>query len=305
MAHSPAELRTGELAHILAQGTTDMLHQHNRSSVKTLVIFGSGLAYVLSIVMMEALVGFALSDIATTPVMQALVGIGILGTFISACLIPLALHYWLAPGTQFKIGIGFWLIDIAVLALNATTSYQLIKQYPLSSFFAMWQLAIPFVGPALTILGWGVVYLADDGQKDRHADRLLETTKRDLIREAEFARASAEHEFAMKQIEQVKQTLMLAINSADVSQVAERGAYNSAMNITRQLVGLPVNNQPVLPQQQQPTQQPPAQPTDFYVPITFQRPAEPTAPVPATPATDATQRLEYAQTATNGYHPNP
>ena len=70
-----------------------MLEQHNRQSIKSLIIFGSGLAYVLSIVMMEVLVGFALGDISESPLMQALVGIGILGTFISACLIPLALHY--------------------------------------------------------------------------------------------------------------------------------------------------------------------------------------------------------------------
>lgn len=218
-----------------------MLEQHNRQSIKSLIIFGSGLAYVLSIVMMEVLVGFALGDISESPLMQALVGIGILGTFISACLIPLALHYWLAPGTQFIVGILFWLVDVVVLAINATTSYQLIKQFELSSFFTMWQLAIPFIGPAITIIGWGLVYLADDGQKDRQSDRLLETSKRALMREAEYARVSAEHEFAMKQIAQVKQSLMMALQASDIAKVAEQGAYNSALQITRQIVGLPLN----------------------------------------------------------------
>jgi len=133
------------------------------------------------------------------------------------------------------------LIDVVVLAINATTSYQLIKQLELSSFFTMWQLAIPFIGPAITIIGWGLVYLADDGQKDRQSDRLLETSKRALMREAEYARVSAEHEFAMKQIAQVKQSLMMALQASDIAKVAEQGAYNSALTITRQIVGLPID----------------------------------------------------------------
>ncbi len=252
-----------------------MLEQHNRRSVKGLVIFGSGLAYVLSIVMMEALVGFALTDLATSPLMQALIGVGILGTFISACLIPLAMHYWLSPGTQYKIGIGFWLIDLAVLALNAATAYQLIKSMALSDFWMMWQLALPFVGPSVCILGWGIIYLADDSQKDRHADRLLETTKNDMRRRVEAARANAEHAFSMSQIEQVDNNLRLAIQSPEIAALAQRGAYNSALQLTQQIVGMPLQTQqtPALPA--------PAPAPGVPAPVPAAPPAPVNLPVPA------------------------
>lgn len=217
-----------------------MIEQIKAQSVKSLVIFFSGVAYVLSIVMMEVLVGVALGAITDNPLLKGLIVVGILGTLLSACLIPLALHYWLSPGIQFIVGIIFWLVDVAVLAMNASTGYQLMKGITLDDVFTTWQLMIPFVGPALTILGWGTVYLTDDTQKDSHAERLLETSKRDLMRKADLARAKAEHDYAMKQIEQVKQSLMLALQSNDIAQLAERGAYNSALNITRQIVGMPV-----------------------------------------------------------------
>lgn len=222
-----------------------MLDQHNQKSARGLIVFGSGVAYVLSIVMMEALVGMALGDLASSPITQALIGVGILGTFISACLIPLAMHYWLAPGNQYRVGIFFWLADLAVLALNAATAYQLIKSMTLDGFFAMWQLALPFIGPAVCILGWGIVYLLDESQKDRHADRLLQTSKNEMQRVAAMTRANAEHGFSMAQIAQVEQSLTLALQSPHIAALAQQGANEAALRLTRQITGMPIGVAPV------------------------------------------------------------
>jgi hypothetical protein len=58
-------------------------------------------------------------------IMRALAMAGAVMTAVSALTLPIALHWWFAPGLQFLWGIGFWVLDILALVLNAILAYQI------------------------------------------------------------------------------------------------------------------------------------------------------------------------------------
>jgi len=124
-------------------------------------------------------------DIMFITVMHNAFPVGIMGTLatagaimtaVSAITLPLALHYWFAPGLQFVWGIIFWLLDVVALSLNAMLAYAVATGI-LDSTLTQWQVISPAT-PLLAVVGWGLVFLLDPENKLRHAQAELEA---DLI----------------------------------------------------------------------------------------------------------------------------
>lgn len=100
-------------------------------------------------------------------VMRALAMAGAVMTAVSALTLPLALHWWFAPGLQFLWGIAFWVLDILALGLNAILAYELAIGR-VDPMLATWQMLSPAT-PLLAVIGWGISFLLDPSQKERHA----------------------------------------------------------------------------------------------------------------------------------------
>jgi len=100
-------------------------------------------------------------------IMRALAMAGAVMTAVSALTLPIALHWWFAPGLQFLWGIGFWVLDILALGLNAILAYQ-IAMGSLDPMMYTWQMLSPAT-PMLAVIGWGLVFLLDPSHKERAA----------------------------------------------------------------------------------------------------------------------------------------
>lgn len=99
--------------------------------------------------------------------MRALAMAGAVMTAVSALTLPIALHWWFAPGLQFLWGIAFWVLDIAALGLNAILAYQVAGGH-VADGLGVWQTLSPAT-PLLAVIGWGIAFLLDPSQKERHA----------------------------------------------------------------------------------------------------------------------------------------
>jgi hypothetical protein len=100
-------------------------------------------------------------------IMRALAMAGAVMTAISAVTLPVALHWWFSPGLQFLWGIAFWVLDILALGLNAMLAYQVASGH-LDATLATWQMFSPAT-PLLAVIGWGIAFLLDPSQQERHA----------------------------------------------------------------------------------------------------------------------------------------
>lgn len=126
-------------------------------------------------------------DIMFISVMQATFPSGFLGTLAiigavmtaaSAITLPLALHFWFAPGLQFLWGIAFWMIDIVALASNSILAYS-IAVGAIDPVIELWQSLSPAT-PLLAVVGWGLAFLLDPSHRLRHAQSELETDLVDI-----------------------------------------------------------------------------------------------------------------------------
>ncbi len=114
-------------------------------------------------------------------VLRALAMAGAVMTAASALTLPLALHWWFAPGLQFLWGIVFWVLDILALGLNAILAYQIAEGH-VDPLLATWQTFSPAT-PLLAVIGWGLAFLLDPSQKARHARAEMEADQIDTYAE--------------------------------------------------------------------------------------------------------------------------
>jgi hypothetical protein len=152
--------------------------------------------------------------------LEAMAIFGAVTTAVSAIVLPLALHFWFAPGEQFWAGIIFWLVDVAALALNSILAYQLALEIPLDDLLATWYDLSPAT-PLLAVIGWGTIFLLDPSQKLRHAVAEIEAN----------------------QIDAYKNHLTAANNSDDVYAILSEGARADAKRFSEQLTGRRMSGQ--------------------------------------------------------------
>lgn len=146
----------------------------NNKALKALSVGIAALVYVLAIGYGDVMFITVMQDAFPTGILGGLAIAGAIATAISAIILPLALHFWFSPGLQFIAGIIFWLVDVAVLALNSMLAYAVATG---SGMLATWGEFAPAT-PLLAVLGWGIMFLLDPSHKLRHAQMELES---DLI----------------------------------------------------------------------------------------------------------------------------
>ena len=161
----------------------------NMGAFKILALVGAALAYsgavIYGDIMFLQTVHVAFP---TSGIFGSLAIAGALVTALSALVLPVALHWWLAPGLQFVWGIIFWALDIAALALNSILAFQAASGGVLDPFIETWRAWSPAT-PMLAVVGWGLVFLLDPSHKERHARAELEADQIDAY--AERLRAAA------------------------------------------------------------------------------------------------------------------
>jgi len=148
------------------------METQNNKAIKFLAIFLAALTYCGAVIYGDVMFISVMHGAFPDGIMGTLATAGAVMTAISAITLPLALHWWFSPGKQFVWGIIFWLLDIAVLSLNAILAYQLSTSQP-DSLLISWQMFTPAT-PLFAVFGWGLAFMLDPSHSLRHAQAELE-----------------------------------------------------------------------------------------------------------------------------------
>lgn len=187
----------------------------NKQGMKTLSLALAAATYAGAVLYGDIMFLQVMSDVFPSGILGALAMGGALMTAVSALTLPLALHFWLAPGLQFIAGVIFWAFDVAILALNSILAYAVAAGGPIDPNLALWADFAP-ASPLVAVIGWGLIFLLDPSHKLRHAQAELESDLIDI------------------HAEQLRQ----AARSEDVYKMLTAGAVNNAAEMVGALTHL-------------------------------------------------------------------
>lgn len=148
------------------------MNDRKAKGIRLIAIALAALTYALGVIYGDIMFLSVVSHAFPTGFLAGLAVAGAVATMISALVLPVALHYWFAPGPQFYVGIIFWVADILVLALNSILAYG-IATGSTDAWLSMWQQVSPAT-PLLAVLGWGLIFLTDSSHELRHTQIGLE-----------------------------------------------------------------------------------------------------------------------------------
>lgn len=152
----------------------------NGEGLKLFAIAGAALTYAGAVIYGDIMFLQVVSK--TFPgsgVLQALAYAGAIVTAVSALILPIALHWWFSPGSQFIWGLIFWGLDIFALGANSILAFE-IATGGKDSFIEVWQVMSPAT-PLLAVVGWGIAFLLDPSHKLRHAVSDMRAEQIDIL----------------------------------------------------------------------------------------------------------------------------
>lgn len=177
----------------------------------SLIIYLAGLIYagVRSYSLFSATVDSSLLPLAV---------LGIVALELTAVGLPLAIHFWTAPGAQRLAALGFYVLDLGLIVGNSVLDAAHHSGTLLPGFLSAYGVyAVPAL-PVVCMVGWALLWALDPSSREH-----------DMIASVR----TATHEALMAQIQK-------AAESVDISQAVETAAGEAA----RALVGETLGNAP-------------------------------------------------------------
>jgi hypothetical protein len=155
------------------------MQSRTEKALKQLAVAMAALTYAGAVIYGDVMFLQVMNHVFPTDgVLRVLAMAGTVMTAASAIALPVAMHWWFAPGLQTVWGVLFWLLDIAVLGLNSILAYQVMNGLPTTA----WQILSPAT-PILAVVGWGVAFLLDPSQQRRHAIAEMQAAQIEIFAE--------------------------------------------------------------------------------------------------------------------------
>jgi len=126
----------------------------------SLLVYLAGLAYagVRSYTLFAATIDASLLPLAV---------LGIVALEVSAVALPLAIHFWTQPGAQRFAAMGFYLVDLALIAANAILDAAHHSATVLPDFLTAYGVYIVPALPLFCMAGWSLVWMLDPASRER------------------------------------------------------------------------------------------------------------------------------------------
>lgn len=195
----------------------DLMSESKRRAFKGLAIF-VGIAVYAGMLLYAGVHNYSLF---TRGLREDLVIFALLGLFtleLSAIGLPLAIHFWTAPGVHRIAALAFYLTDLTLLGGNAVLDFHLNAGLPMPPWMRLY---LDFVAPATPLLVglmWSVLFILDPANRLRDMEMELAAAAR-----AALATRIAE-----------------AAKAADVNQIVESAAQAMARDLVARAVGRPL-----------------------------------------------------------------
>ncbi|WP_448600912.1 hypothetical protein [Thermoflexus hugenholtzii] len=194
----------------------DLMGEAKRRAFKALAIF-MGIAVYAGMLLYAGVHNYSLF---VRGLREDLVIFALLGLFtmeLSAVGLPLAIHFWTAPGVHRIAALAFYLADLALLAGNAVLDFHLNAGLPLTPWMRLY---LDFMAPATPLLVglmWSVLFILDPANR---------------IRDMEMELAAAARMALANRIAE-------AAKAADVNEIVEGAAREMARDLVARAVGRP------------------------------------------------------------------
>jgi hypothetical protein len=195
----------------------DLMSESRRRAFRALAIF-VGLAVYAGMLVYAGVHNYSLF---TRGLREDLVIFALLGLFtleLSAIGLPLAIHFWTAPGVHRIAALAFYFADLALLTGNAVLDFRLNAELALTEPMRIY---LDFIAPATPLivgLMWSVLFILDPANR---------------LRDLEMELASAARSALATRIAE-------AAKAADVNAIVEEAAREMARDLVARAVGRPL-----------------------------------------------------------------
>ncbi len=108
--------------------------------------------------------------------------IGIVALELTALGLPLAIHYWTAPGIQRIAALGFYILDLALIAANAILDSAHNAGDLLPGFMAAYGTYIVPALPILVMVTWATLWALDPASRDRDMIAAVRAATKEAVR---------------------------------------------------------------------------------------------------------------------------
>src|SRR5689334_8570546 len=193
------------------------MKENSRRALKGLAVTLSLIIYLAGLVY-AGVRSYSLFAATVDPGLLPLAVLGIVALELTAVALPLAIHFWTAPGAQRLAALGFYLLDLGLIVGNSVLDAAHHSGTLLPGFLTAYGVyAVPAL-PVACMVGWALLWALDPASREH-----------DMIASVR----TATHEALMAQIQK-------AAESVDISQAVETAAGEAA----RALVGETLGNAP-------------------------------------------------------------
>jgi len=159
------------------------LQEHGRGALRGFAVFLSLLVYAAALVY-AGVRSYDLFARTLPPDLLALALLGIVALEVTALGLPLAIHFWTAPGQQRMIGFGFYGLDLALIIANSILDAAYNSGAILPGFMQWYGVfAVPGL-PVFCMVGWALIWMTDPTTREHD----MRAAVRAATREALFGR---------------------------------------------------------------------------------------------------------------------
>lgn len=141
------------------------MKENSRRALKGLAVFLSLLVYLAGLVY-AGVRSYSLFARTVDTELLPLAVLGIVASEVSALALPLAVHYWTAPGAQRLAALGFYVLDLALVVANAVLDAAHHSGSVLPSFMQAYGVyAVPAL-PVICMIGWALLWALDPSSRE-------------------------------------------------------------------------------------------------------------------------------------------
>lgn len=192
------------------------LKENSRRALKGLAVFLSLIVYLAGLIY-AGVRSYSLFARTVDGELLPLAVLGIIALEVSALALPLAIHYWTAPGAQRLAALGFYLLDLALIVANAIldAAHHSGAAQDVPIFLNAYGVyAVPAL-PVVCMIGWAILWALDPASREH-----------DMVQ----AVRAATHEALMAQIAR-------AAESVDITHAVEDAAGEAARALVGETLG--------------------------------------------------------------------
>lgn len=142
--------------------------------VLSLIVYCAGLLYA-------GVRSYSLFAATIAPGLLPLAVLGIVALELSALALPLALHYWTAPGVQRYIASGFYLLDLGLVVGNSILDAAHQSGTVVPEFLLAYGVyAVPAL-PVLCMAGWALIWATDSASREADMQAAVRAATQDAL----------------------------------------------------------------------------------------------------------------------------